>query len=72
MPNLNHALFNGVNIFEFIIPNIRKINEKIKDQKRVAVIGHITSDKESYQFVSKSEQVQELTAAGWNAILKKD
>ena len=45
---------------------------KIKEQKRVSVIGHITSDKETYQIVTKSEQVNTLTAQGWNAILKKD
>ena len=55
---------------------ILKINtpfaEKIKEQKRVAVIGHVTSDKGSYQFISKGEQVHKLTAQGWNSIMKKD
>ncbi|OFY94760.1 MAG: thiamine-phosphate kinase [Bacteroidetes bacterium RIFCSPLOWO2_12_FULL_31_6] len=45
---------------------------KIKDQKRVSVIGHITADKGSYQFISKNEQVHQLTAQGWNALLRND
>ena len=31
-PNLNHNLFKGVSIFEFIKPRIRKIKEIINDQ----------------------------------------
>ena len=32
IPNLNHNLFNGVNIFEFINPKTKKIAEIIADQ----------------------------------------
>ena len=31
-PNLNHSLFKGVRIFEFIEPRARKINEITNDQ----------------------------------------
>ncbi len=31
-PNLNQILFNGVRIFEFAIPKIKKITAIIKDQ----------------------------------------
>ena len=31
-PNLNQSLFKGFKIFEFINPNIKKINEIITDQ----------------------------------------
>ena len=31
-PNLNHNLFRGVRIFEFIKPRARKIKEIINDQ----------------------------------------
>jgi thiamine-monophosphate kinase len=62
---------NGGEDYELMFTISLEDYEKIKDQKRVAVIGHITSDKGSYQLVSKSEQVHELTASGWNAILKK-
>jgi thiamine-monophosphate kinase len=42
---------------------------KIKDQKRVTIIGHITSDKGDYTIVDKNEQVHKLIAQGWNALL---
>lgn len=63
---------NGGEDYELLFTISLDDYEKIKEQKRVAVIGHITSDKGSYQFVSKNDEVQELTAQGWNAILKKD
>ena len=62
---------NGGEDYELLFTISLDDYNKIKDQKRVAVIGNITADKESYQFISKSEQVQELSAQGWNAILKK-
>ena len=62
---------NGGEDYELMFTISLDDYEKIKDQKRVAVIGHITSDKGSYQIVDKAEQVKELTASGWNAILKK-
>ena len=63
---------NGGEDYELMFTISLEDYEKIKDQKRVAVIGHITSDKGAYQIVNKSEQIQELTASGWNAILKKN
>jgi thiamine-monophosphate kinase len=63
---------NGGEDYELLFTISLDDYEKIKDQQRVSVIGHITSDKGSYQFVSKNEEVHKLTAQGWNAILKKD
>jgi len=63
---------NGGEDYELLFTISLEDYEKIKDQKRVAVIGHVTADKESYQFISKSNQVHELSAQGWNSILKKD
>lgn len=63
---------NGGEDYELLFTISLDDYNKIKDQKRVAVIGHITSDKEVYQIVTKAEQVNTLTAQGWNAILKKD
>ena len=37
IPNLNHNLFKGVRIFEFIKPNIRKISEIIKDHNLISL-----------------------------------
>jgi thiamine-monophosphate kinase len=63
---------NGGEDYELLFTISLDDYNKIKEQQRVAVIGHITAEKEVYQIVSKSEQVHELTAQGWNAILKKD
>jgi len=62
---------NGGEDYELLFTISLDDYEKIKEQQRVAVIGHITSDKETYQIVTKGEQVNTLTAQGWNAILKK-
>ena len=35
IPNLNHNLFNGVKILEFIKPNIKNTNDIESDQKRI-------------------------------------
>ena len=37
IPNLNHNLFKGVRIFEFISPSNKKSNERIKDQIRISL-----------------------------------
>ncbi len=62
---------NGGEDYELLFTISLDDYNKIKDQKRVSVIGHVTSDKGSYQFVSKSDQVHELNAQGWDAVLKK-
>lgn len=62
---------NGGEDYELLFTISLEDYEKIKDQQRVSVIGHITSDKEAYQIVTKGEQINTLTAQGWNAILKK-
>lgn len=62
---------NGGEDYELLFTISLDDYEKIKEQQRVAVIGHITSEKETYQIVTKGEQVNTLTAQGWNAILKK-
>lgn len=63
---------NGGEDYELLFTISLDDYEKIKEQQRVSVIGHITSDKESYEIVTKGEQINALTAQGWNAILKKD
>jgi len=63
---------NGGEDYELLFTISLDDYNKIKDQKRVSVIGHITSDKGNYSFVSKSEQVHQLTAQGWNSILNKE
>lgn len=63
---------NGGEDYELLFTISLDDYNKIKDQKRVSVIGHITADKGKYQIVTKTEQVNELTAQGWSAMLKKD
>jgi len=63
---------NGGEDYELLFTISLDDYNKIKDQKRVAVIGHITADKGSYSFVSKSEQVHQLEAQGWNSIMNKE
>jgi thiamine-monophosphate kinase len=63
---------NGGEDYELLFTISLDDYNKIKDQQRVSVIGHITSDKESYQFISKNEEVHQLSAQGWNAILKNN
>lgn len=63
---------NGGEDYELLFTISLEDYDKIKEQKRVTVIGHITSDKGAYQIVGKGEQINTLTAQGWNAILKKD
>lgn len=45
--------------------------EKIKNQADITIIGHITPASKGRNFVTKSGTVHELTAQGWNALLKK-
>ncbi|MBQ20425.1 MAG: thiamine-phosphate kinase [Flavobacteriales bacterium] len=72
--NLNPSVcaLNGGEDYELLFTISLEDYEKIKEQKRVAIIGHITSDKGKYEFVSNGDTVHELTAQGWNAILKKE
>lgn len=63
---------NGGEDYELLFTISLDDYEKIKEQQRVSVIGHITSDKESYEIVTKGEQINTLTAQGWNAILKNN
>jgi thiamine-monophosphate kinase len=45
--------------------------EKIKNAKDISIIGHITNEAKGRLMVAKSGTVHELTAQGWNALLKK-
>ncbi len=45
--------------------------EKIKNSMDISIIGHITEEKKGRLMVAKAGTVHELTAQGWNALLKK-
>lgn len=59
---------NGGEDYELLFTISLDNYEKIKDQKRVSIIGHITSNKGQYQLVSNDEVVHQLTAQGWDAL----
>jgi thiamine-monophosphate kinase len=45
--------------------------DKIKNVPEISVIGHITNEAKGRLMVAKAGSVHELTAQGWNALLKK-
>jgi thiamine-monophosphate kinase len=45
--------------------------EKIKNSMDISIIGHMTNPEKGRLMVSKSGSVHEITAQGWNALLKK-
>lgn len=62
---------NGGEDYELLFTISLDDYEKIKDQQRVSIIGHITKDEGSHQIVDKNEKVNILAAQGWNS-LKED
>lgn len=59
---------NGGEDYELLFTIPLEEYNKIKDQKRVTIIGHITADKGNYTIVDKNQQVHQLIAQGWNAL----
>jgi thiamine-monophosphate kinase len=45
--------------------------DKIKNSMDISIIGHITEEKKGRLMVAKAGTVHELTAQGWNALLRK-
>jgi thiamine-monophosphate kinase len=45
--------------------------EKIKNSMDISIIGHITNESKGRLMVAKAGTVHELSAQGWNALLKK-
>ncbi|HEY1025234.1 MAG TPA: thiamine-phosphate kinase [Sphingobacteriaceae bacterium] len=45
--------------------------DKIKHNADISIIGHITDEAAGYQLISKSGNVHELKAQGWNAFKKQ-
>lgn len=46
--------------------------DKIKGNPNLTVIGHITDKSEGMNLITRANQKVELTAQGWNALLKKE
>lgn len=62
---------NGGEDYELLFTISLDDYDKIKDQKRVTVIGHISSSEGSYQIVDKNDQVHTLAPQGWDSFTKE-
>lgn len=65
------SALNGGEDYELLFTISLDDYNKIKDSKRVAVIGHITSSEGDYQIIDKNDVVHKLVAQGWDAISKQ-
>ncbi|MCC7331758.1 MAG: thiamine-phosphate kinase [Flavobacteriales bacterium] len=62
---------NGGEDYELLFTISLDDYNKIKDQKRVAIIGHITADKGNFVLVDKNNSTHQIVAQGWNALSNK-
>lgn len=62
---------NGGEDYELLFTISLDDYNKIKDSKRVAVIGHITNSEGDYQIVDNAEVVHKLVAQGWDSLSKE-
>jgi thiamine-monophosphate kinase len=69
--NATTAALNGGEDYELLFTISQKDFEVVKGIPGIAIIGHITGDKSGISMVSRSEQVIELQAQGWNAFRNK-
>jgi thiamine-monophosphate kinase len=63
---------SGGEDYELLFTIDQKDHDKIKGDPNISIIGHITSKAEGCQLVAKGGAVHELTAQGWDSLLKKD
>lgn len=63
---------SGGEDYELLFTIDQKDHDKVKGDPNISVIGHITSKGEGCQLISKGGAVHELTAQGWDSLLKKD
>ncbi len=69
--NATTAALNGGEDYELLFTISQKDFEVVKGIPGIAIIGHITGEKSRISMVSRSEQVIELQAQGWNAFRNK-
>ncbi|QEC54156.1 thiamine-phosphate kinase [Anseongella ginsenosidimutans] len=62
---------SGGEDYELLFTIAQKDYEKVKNQPDISVIGHMTAKDEGCYLISKSGQVHQITAQGWDAFLKK-
>ncbi|MEI6021156.1 MAG: thiamine-phosphate kinase [Bacteroidota bacterium] len=71
--NLDPTLcaLSGGEDYELLFTVDLKDYDKIKNSLDISIIGHVTNVSKGKLMVSKSGTVHEITAQGWNALLKK-
>jgi thiamine-monophosphate kinase len=62
---------NGGEEYELLFTIAQSDFEKIKGNPNFSIIGHMTDKKEGIHLVTRAQQKMELTAQGWDALLKK-
>ena len=63
---------NGGEDYELLFTIAQDDFEKIKANPNFSIIGHMTDKNEGISLVTRANQKMELTAQGWDAMLKKE
>ena len=63
---------NGGEDYELLFTVAQTDFEKIKANPNFSIIGHITDKSEGINLITRANQKMELTAQGWDAMLKKE
>ncbi len=63
---------NGGEDYELLFTIPQTDFEKIKGNPNFSIIGHMTTESEGINLVTRANQKMELTAQGWDAMLKKE
>ena len=72
--NMNSTVvaLSGGEDYELLFTVKQEDFEKIKGNPNFSIIGHMTEKNEGINLVTRANQKMELTAQGWDAMLKKD
>ncbi len=63
---------NGGEDYELLFTVDMSEHEKLKNNPDITIIGHITEAEGGMNIITRDGRQHELTAQGWNALLKKD
>jgi thiamine-monophosphate kinase len=66
------AAMNGGEDYELLLTISQQDYEKVRQISGISVIGHITHHSEGVKLISKDGSASDITAQGWDALLKKD
>ncbi len=72
--NMNSTVvaLNGGEDYEQLFTVAQSDFEKIKGNPNFSIIGHMTDKNEGVNLITRASQKMELTAQGWDALLKKE